>query len=85
MIADKIESVIERWFQEMQETGTFSYITFTRGIDELHDAARMARRLEAKPVPRRQRVVASTDPADPVVDLASFRGRAKQPTSGAGL
>ncbi|WPZ33200.1 hypothetical protein T8K17_01915 [Thalassobaculum sp. OXR-137] len=85
MIAEKIEGVIERWFTVMQETGVFPHQLFMQGIDELHDAARMARRLEAKPVPRRQRVVASTDPSDPVVDLASFRGRAKQPTSGAGL
>ena len=83
MIAEKIESVLANWHQTMRETGQFPYELFQRGVDELEDAARLARRLEAKPVPRRLRTIASTDPRDPVVDLSSFRGRAKRPTSGA--
>jgi hypothetical protein len=83
MIAEKIEGVLAKWHETMLETGQFPYELFRRGIDELEDAARMARRLESKPIPRRLRTIASTDPRDPVVDLSSFRRRSKRPTSGA--
>lgn len=83
MIAEKIEGVLALWHQTMRETGEFPYELFQRGVDELEDAARQARRLESKPVPQRLRAIASTDPRDPVVDLLSFRRRSKRPTSGA--
>lgn len=83
MIAEKIENVIATWMRTMRETGEFPYELFQRGVSELEDAARIARRLEAKPIPARLRAIASTDPRDRVVDLSSFRGRVKRPTPGA--
>ncbi|SDG61274.1 hypothetical protein [Thalassobaculum litoreum] len=82
MIAEKIESVLKSWHQTMRETGHFPFELFQHGLAELEDAARMARRLEAKPIPKRLRTIASTDPRDKVVDLAAMRRRSKRPGTG---
>lgn len=72
MISEKITSVINRWTTVMRETGTFPYEDFMNGLAELEDAARMAQRLEAKPLPKRFRDVGSEDATADVVNLRAF-------------
>lgn len=74
MIGDKIRNVLDSWREAIVE-GRFNYPDFEAGCVELRDAARIADRLEARPVPRQQREFGSDDAADPVVSLKAWRSR----------